>query len=273
MDTIQEEESGMVHHSHKFQLEKEEGLKILAICGSPHKGKTLKVLKWIKSAYPNIDLKIMKLAKMNLKPCKGCDICVLNGEEFCPLKDDRTLILDQMLAADGVIFASPVYVNHISALMQSFFERLRYNSHRPQFYKKFAMVISVINDYGAKESNEYMENIVSSFGFDVISKLEIRFLTNSEKEDTFNFKQTFDAFNSFLIGIKKGIRKPPTVDNLVKFHLFKHISETYKEKYKADYAYYKDKKEYPYDGQINVFKKMLTDQYVQRFEHETKVLM
>jgi len=272
METLQhEEESGMVKSKHKFQKVKEGALKILAICGSPHRGKTLKVLKSIKSTYPNIDFKIRRLEKMNLEPCNGCYLCVLNGEEHCPFKDDRNLIIDEMLASDGVIFASPIYANHISALMKSFFERLRYISHRPQFHKKYAMVISVFNDFGVKSANEYMENVVSSFGFDVISTLEMRFISGSEKEDTFNFKQMFDAINSFLTGIKKGIRNPPTVDNLVMFHLFKHISETYKDKYKADYNYYKDKKEYPYDGQINVFKKMYAKQYVQRFEHETKM--
>ena len=37
---------------------------------------------------------------------------------------DETQILATVLAADGVIFASPVYVNHISALMKSFFDRI-----------------------------------------------------------------------------------------------------------------------------------------------------
>ena len=55
------------------------------------------------------------------------------------------------------------------------------------------------------------------------------------------------------------------------FNLFKYVSETYKDKFEADYNYYKDKKEYPYDGQINVLKKMIAKRYVQKFAHEIEM--
>ena len=65
----------------EVQDNKENQLKILAICGSPRKGNTYKVLKSIKATYPNIDITIMRLSKMNLKPCKGNYKCVHDGEE------------------------------------------------------------------------------------------------------------------------------------------------------------------------------------------------
>jgi multimeric flavodoxin WrbA len=255
----------------EVQDNKESRLKILAICGSPRKGNTYKVLKSIKSTYPNIDFKILRLSKMDLRPCKGCYICVLNGEEHCPLKDDRDLIIEKIYAADGVIFASPVYLNHVSSLIKKMFERLGYMSHRPRFYDKFAMVLSVCKGFGTKPANEYIDNIVNSWGFNVVSSLGLQFSTESEKEEIYNFKQMFDAFNIFMDRIKKGERTPPTMANLVMFNLFKYVSETYKDKFKADYAYYKDKTNYPYDGQINVLKKMLAKRYVQKFAHDVAV--
>ena len=267
MKTLQKKEI----HERSFeevQDNKESDLKILAICGSPRKGNTYKVLKSIKATYPNIDIRIMRLSKMKLKSCEGNYNCVHDGEEHCPLKDDRDKIIEQMRAADGVIFASPVYMNFISALMKKLFERIGYLSHRPCFYDKYAMVLSVCKGFGTKPANEYMESIVNSFGFNVVTSLGLQFSTDSEKESIYNFKQMFDAFNTFTSGIKKGIKSQPTIANLVMFNFFKYVSETYKDKFKADYVYYKDKTDYPYDGQINVFKKMLAKRYVQKFAHD-----
>ena len=112
-------------------------MKILAICGSPHRGNTYSVLNTIKENYPTIDYKLLMLNEVNLEPCRGCYVCVLRGEEKCPLKDDRDMIIKEILDADGVVFASPVYVNFISALMKGFMERLGFFSHRPRFFDKY----------------------------------------------------------------------------------------------------------------------------------------
>jgi len=262
----------LVQDDKNLEESKDGKLKILAICGSPREnGNTLKVLNSIKRTYQDIDLTIINLSKLNLKRCQGCYSCVLKGEEHCPLKDDRDKIVKEMHLANGVIFASPVYVNHISSLMKSFFERIGYMSHRPRFYDKFAMVLSVCKGFGTTPANQYMEDIANSFGFSVVSSLGLKFSTESEKEEIYNFKQMFDTFKIFIDKIEKGVRNPPTISNLVMFNLFKHISETYKDKFEADYAYYKDKTEYPYDGQINVFKKMLAKRYVQKFAHDIEM--
>ena len=243
-------------------------MKILAICGSPRKGTGYSVLRSIQAAYPMIDFKIIQLSNKNLLGCKGCYTCVLKGEAYCPLNDDRDDIIQQMQAADGVVFASPVFVNHISALMKTLFERLGYMAHRPNFYDKFAMVLSTCKGFGTKSANDYMKGIVNSFGFTVAATLELQFSTHSEKEELYNFKKTILAFNALIDSIKKGERKSPTLTNLVMFQLFKLVSEKYKKTYTADYEYYKDKAEFPYDGKINIFKKKIAKRYVQKFANE-----
>ena len=124
-------------------------MKILAICGSAHRGNCYSVLNTIKEEYPNIDYKLLMLSEVNLEQCRGCYVCVLRGEENCPRKDDRDMIIKEILDADGIVFASPVYVNHATALMKNFMERLGYEAHRPRFYDKYAMVIAVCGMFGA----------------------------------------------------------------------------------------------------------------------------
>ena len=109
-------------------------MKLLAICGSPRKRNSYKALKEIGDEFPQLDYEILHLNDLNFKLCKGCYGCVVNGEERCPLKDERDLVLEKMMEADGVIFASPVYSHMVSALMKNFFDRFGYLAHRPQFF-------------------------------------------------------------------------------------------------------------------------------------------
>ena len=149
-------------------------MKILAICGSPHKGNTYSVLNTIKEDYPDIDYKILMLKELIWERCLGCYSCIALGAENCPLKDNRDMIVEEMLAVDGIIFASPVNVNNVTALMKEFMGRIGYETHRPRFFDKYAMVMAVCGGFGAKETNEHMSGIFSTFGLNVVSSLELK---------------------------------------------------------------------------------------------------
>ncbi len=47
-----------------------------------------------------------------------------------------------------------------------------------------------------------------------------------------------------------------------------NVSDVYRDKYRADYQYYKDKTEHPYTGSINPFKKFASKRAVEKFSKE-----
>ena len=49
-----------------------------------------------------------------------------------------------MDAADGIIFASPVYVNDVSGIAKTWIDRLAYVCHRPAFAGKCAYLIATV---------------------------------------------------------------------------------------------------------------------------------
>ena len=98
-------------------------MEILAICGSPRKENTYSILKFIKENYPDIDINILQLSKIDFQLCKGCYSCVKRGEDKCPIKDERDMIISEMTESDGVLLASPVYCHMVSAPMKNFFDR------------------------------------------------------------------------------------------------------------------------------------------------------
>lgn len=243
-------------------------MKIVAVCGSPHRGSCHSVLSTIAEDHSDIEYKLLMLGELHLEQCRGCYTCIARGEEKCPLKDDRDLVVNEMLDADGVIFASPVYVNHISGLMKSFFDRIGYETHRPRFFGKQAMVMAVCGGFGADKATKYMSDILTSFGFSVVSSLELQFSSKSAKEKAYNRVKTVAAFDALVAGIKSGQRKSPTVTQVVMFHLFKYVSEAYPDEFSADHRYYKDKTGYYDDSKVRFWMPLVARRVIKDFEKD-----
>ena len=245
-------------------------MKILAICGSPRKGNTYSALNSIKENYPNIDYKVLMLNELNFELCRGCYTCVLRGEDKCPIKDDRDIIVKEMLDADGIIFASPVYSHMISATMKNLFDRLGFYAHRPRFFDKYAMTIITCSGYGAEEAIKYMDKMLGVFGFNLVPPLELQFRPGKmpEKNKIQNNEKAIEAFNTLIARIEKGERDKPSLGMLIPFKVFKHVSEIGKDVMKADYEYYKDKTNFYYDVKIPFYKKMITQKVVKKIISE-----
>jgi len=248
-------------------------MKIVAVCGSPHKGSCYSVLSTVADNHSEIDYKLIMLGELDFKPCRGCYACIAHGEEKCPLRDDRDLVINEMLAADGVIFASPVYVNHISALMKSFIDRIGYESHRPRFFGKQAMVMAVCGGFGADKAARYMGGILTTFGYNVTSSLELQASTKSTKETALNQEKAAAAFETLVAAIQNGARKPPALQQVIMFHLFKAISNAYPDKFSADHHYYRDNSGYYDDSKVSFWKQMCSEpQKLESIESKKEML-
>jgi multimeric flavodoxin WrbA len=232
-------------------------VKILAVCGSPRRGNCYAALNSIRESHPDIDFRILMLGEVNLKMCRGCYMCFLQGEEKCPLKDDRDAILREIADADGVVFASPVYTRHVSALMKNFIDRTGFLAHRPRFFDKYAMVMAACGGFGADVTNRFMAGTFSVYGYNVVASLELYIATKSDNENARNSRQATEAFDSFLATVRSGQKPSPTITQLVYFHIFKAISVWNREAGVADYEYYKDKTDFFYDTKLGFVKKRL----------------
>lgn len=83
-------------------------LKTVIVNGSPRKGNTLTAINaYVEGAGKNQDIEIIHADRLNISGCKGCGVCqCTNG---CVAKDDTNATIDKIVAADMVIFATPVY--------------------------------------------------------------------------------------------------------------------------------------------------------------------
>ena len=92
-------------------------MKIVIINGSARKGNTLTAINaFIKGALEKNEIEIIEPDKLNIAPCKGCDVCQCS--KGCVDKDDTNSTIDKIAAADMILFATPVYWWGMSAQLK-----------------------------------------------------------------------------------------------------------------------------------------------------------
>lgn len=123
-----------------------------------------------------IECEIVQLGEYDLKPCRGCAVCMNKGEEFCPIRDDRDKLIEKFLHSDGVVFVSPNYSFQVSALMKLFLDKLAYLMHRPCMFGKTFTSIVAQGIYGGNKIVDYLNFVGGALGFNLVKGSCIRSL-------------------------------------------------------------------------------------------------
>lgn len=223
-------------------------MKIIIINASPRKNGNTNIIAEIITkklhSLGDIEVETIFLADVDIHCCKGCCNCLTVGEEYCPNKDDERKILeDKILKADGVIFASPVYAMNMPALMKNLMDRFAFTMHRPRFFNQYTMIIAITGAFGTKETIKSISQIKYS-GFNIVETLGLKAtnpLENINLTDKNLIKKIKIKTENFHNKIKKKASIKPTLINLLSFNLQrKYFSELNPKKY-ADWKYFNEK--------------------------------
>jgi multimeric flavodoxin WrbA len=145
--------------------------RVTAFVGSARKGHTHDaVVQFLTNlqSIGDIEYEIVRLSDYRLQTCRGCQLCFDKGEEYCPLKDDRDVLIEKIMASDGVVLASPNYSFQVSGLMKVFLDRLGFALHRPRFFGKTFTSIVVEGIYGGAKIVDYLDFVGMGLGFDTV---------------------------------------------------------------------------------------------------------
>jgi len=141
-------------------------MNVVAINGSPHgmKGTTgLLLSAVIKSARAaGATVTTLLLADYNVGPCRACDACHKAGA--CPIKDDFARFRAPMVAADGVILASPNYISSVSAQMKALMDRCCGLLHCQAFKGKYSAAVVTSGGSESKEVEDYILGFLRAMG-------------------------------------------------------------------------------------------------------------
>ena len=113
-------------------------MRITTLLGSAKKkGNTATVMGWVEEELQAAGHTVERVYLHNkaINGCMGCAKCRDYPEKIaCVQKDDAINILEQMIASDGVLFASPIYFWGFSAQIKALIDRgyaLVTNYHKP----------------------------------------------------------------------------------------------------------------------------------------------
>jgi multimeric flavodoxin WrbA len=136
-------------------------MKVLGISTSPRENSNSdmllrQVLSGASAA--GAEAEYLRLCKFNIAPCSACGACYATGE--CPVQDDFAVVLAKILAADRLIFATPIFFMSVCAQAKILIDRCqclwatKYILKRPiigpRETSRLAMVIAVGGKKGGK---------------------------------------------------------------------------------------------------------------------------
>ncbi|HSW59006.1 MAG TPA: flavodoxin family protein, partial [Dehalococcoidales bacterium] len=125
-------------------------MKLLGICCSPNVQGTTESL--MAEAFKGAQLEgaeteLFRAAGKDIKPCQGCWSCRETGQ--CRINDDMQELYAKMLAADGIIFGSPVYFYGMTAQAKAIIDRtIAFNRPERSLANKVGGAIVTAGSFG-----------------------------------------------------------------------------------------------------------------------------
>lgn len=149
-------------------------MKVLILSASPLAAQSVTFQlaeRLVGSLFPEAERRVVHLRDADLPACDGRLDVITAGEgttgHFRALKS----VHDSMHWADVVVFASPVHNFTVSALLKNFIDLMVFESHRPSFMGKPALLVATAMGAGQEKVFRYLQEVVHSWGFRVVGRL------------------------------------------------------------------------------------------------------
>ncbi len=195
----------------------------------------------------NIALEVEKvqLSYLDIITCCGCRICFDKGEEKCPLKDDLLAVREKIQQADGILAASPVYVEDVNGIMKNWIDRMAFNCHRPAFAGKTAYIITTSGGGTSNHTINTIKNAFTSWGIDFAGSSKFRagvLMDSVEMESKYNNKIK-KAAEILFKAVKNNSAQNPSLYSLIAFKVQqKSWQKSTQRQDTVDYQYWKKNK-------------------------------
>ena len=99
-------------------------MKILGVSCSPRKkGNTTILLEEVLkgAAEHGADIELFSVSGKDIRGCDGCYSCIATGE--CHIQDDMQPLYEKLIAADGIVFGSPIHFYGMTAQAKTIMDR------------------------------------------------------------------------------------------------------------------------------------------------------
>ena len=219
-------------------------MKILIINGSPNglKGNTGQLINpFVKTLkQEGVDTEIINHGEIALNPCTGCMACSRTGT--CVIKDDVAGIQKKMLAADGLVYASPNYMMNVSGHMKMFMDRCFTHVHCQTMVGKYgaALVSSAGPIFDTIE--EYIQSILGFLGCWKVGSIGACVMQLEDEDELANVCAEVGGLARKLIAaIKAGQPIADQVDYREQtFSMMRYMVSNKRDDWQYEYRYWKE---------------------------------
>ena len=215
-------------------------MKILLISSSPRKNnsQTFNLAKEVLrgTALDSREIEVIHLCDKEIFFCSHCEKCHRKIMD-CPFKDDTNEILVKMLEADGIIFATPNYINHITSSMKLLFERASHFIHCCRFEDKY--IVGVVSSGSGRDTAvlEYIKSYANICGAQYSGGVSsIVPVLDYKRQEAVSLGQ------KFVNDINENEQYPEQIKSINEFKkYFKRVIEARKDDWVDEFIYWKEK--------------------------------
>jgi len=187
-------------------------------------------------AQEGADIETIHLDDFRVFFCKHCEECHKNILH-CSVSDDVRVILKKMLEADGIILASPNYINQITASMKALFDRSAHFIHCKRLLGKYIAGVVSSGSGQNKEVLDYIKFYSHTCGAQYSGGVSSAALSVEEKKE-----EVFKLGRKLAMDIKEKKAYPCQLEIIEQARLhFRQIIEARKKEWQGEYQYWQDK--------------------------------
>lgn len=176
-------------------------MKITIIHGQNHKGSTYHIAHMLGKKLEG-ELTEFFLPRDFGAFCVGCTQCFLKSETLCPHYEQLKRITEAIDEADVLIFASPVYVYHVTGPMKALLDHYGYRwmVHRPEgkMFQKQAVCIATAAGAGMRSTNKDMADSLFFWGVGKIYRYGVAVAESSYERVDSKIKQKIEKKTTAL---------------------------------------------------------------------------
>ncbi len=182
------------------------------------------------------ECEIVHLCDLELDFCLHCESChdkILN----CPIEDDVHVLLKKMLKSDGMILASPNYINQVTGAMKTLFDRSSHFIHCKRLMGKYVAGVVSSGSGQDKEVTDYLAYYAHTCGAQYSGSVSSAAYSIDEKKE-----EAFQLGQKLLSDIKDKKEYPDQIRIIEQgIEHFRRVIEARKDEWKEEYQYWQDK--------------------------------
>ena len=104
----------------------------------------------------------------NILNCKGCKHCFETGTCILDNNDNFYEVKNKLNMSKIIIFSTPIYVDNVSGMIKTFFDRMASWTHLMSLSGKLCILIITTQNSGIKEVSDYLYKVMTSLGLIIV---------------------------------------------------------------------------------------------------------